>query len=147
MKEDIVRSAVRTFRAEIGQMDRLYVFVAEALRDAGVPEKYLPVMEMASDEIFSNIAKYAYEDETARDAEDAVIVELSVRDGAIELTFSDRGKAFDPLSAAPPDIERGADMEPGGLGIHLARSIMDDMRYSRGEGRNVLTLVKFTGDV
>ena len=147
MKEDAVITARQAFWAEIGQMDRLYVFVAETLRDAGVPEKYLPVMEMASDEIFSNIAKHAYGDDLARCAEDAVIVELSVSDGAIELTFSDRAKAFDPLSVPPPDIDMGVDREPGGLGVYLARSVVDDMKYSRREERNVLTLIKFTGDV
>ena len=146
MGEGIVRTAVRAFRAEIGQIDRLYVFVKEALRDAGVPGKYLPVMEIASDEIFSNIANHAYGDDPARYADDAVVVELSVNDKAIELTFSDRAKAFDPLSVPTPDIDKGADRDPGGLGVYLARSVVDDMKYSRSGGRNVLTLIKLTGD-
>ena len=147
MKEDTVRVAMRTFRADIDQTTLLCVFVADTLRDAGIPEKFLPVMEMATDEIFSNIAKHAYGNDPARNAEDAVVVTLSVEGGVIELTFSDQAKAFNPLSVPSPDVDKGADREPGGLGIYLARSVMDDMRYSRREGRNVLTLVKLTGDV
>ena len=140
-------TAVRAFRADISQMNELYAFLTDTLRDAGVPKKIIHVMELVTDEIFSNIARHAYGSDPARDAEDAVVIELKVTDGVIEMTFSDRAHEFNPLSLAPPDLSKGADREPGGLGIYIARSVMDDVRYSRREGRNVLTLVKFAGDV
>ncbi|MDR1979889.1 MAG: ATP-binding protein [Synergistaceae bacterium] len=138
---------IRFFRADIRQMSEVYSFVAQTLADCGVPAKYSPIMEMAADEIFSNITKYAYEDDEDKNAKDAVIVGLTVKDGAIELRFGDRGIPFDPLSFSPADTVSGTDeREPGGLGIYLTRSAMDDARYAREGGRNVLTLVKFIGD-
>ena len=97
---------------------------------------------MAADEIFSNIAKYSKSPD--------VTVALNVGEGLVEMSFEDRGIPFDPLSAAPPDLSFGdedhlADVNErngGGFGIHLTRSLMDGMSYSRDGGRNVLILAK-----
>jgi anti-sigma regulatory factor (Ser/Thr protein kinase) len=133
----------KNLSADMGRMGDLFAFIAESLAESGVSEKISQVVEMAADEIFSNIAKYAYEDDRTRDSADAVTVELSVTGGALCLTFSDCGVPFDPLSAVPPDVTSGGgERELGGLGIYLARSMMDDMRYSREGGRNRLSLVK-----
>jgi anti-sigma regulatory factor (Ser/Thr protein kinase) len=129
--------AVRIFRADLGQMDGLCAFLSEALRGCGAPEKYFAVMEMAADEIFSNIAKYAYENDGD------VVVALRVEAKLLELRFEDWGEPFDPLTIDPPDLVSDADeREPGGLGIYLVRSMMDNVWYSRESGRNILTLVK-----
>jgi anti-sigma regulatory factor (Ser/Thr protein kinase) len=129
--------------AQLGRMNELCAFLSNALRDCGVPEKYIPIMELAADEIFSNIVKYAYGDVPPKSAGDAVVVELSAGDGLLELRFEDRGAPFNPLTAAPPDLVSGAERGIGGLGIFIVRSVMDEVRYSREGGRNVLTLVKF----
>jgi anti-sigma regulatory factor (Ser/Thr protein kinase) len=98
------------------------------------------IMEMAADEIFSNIAKYAYRDE---DLENSAVVELRVTDGAIEMTIIDFGIPFDPLSALKPDVTLSAEnRKPGGLGIHMVRSSVDAMRYERDKDRNVMTITK-----
>lgn len=133
----------RAFRANPDQINGLCAFLSEALHDCEAPEKYFTVMELAADEIFSNIVKYAYGDVPPKSAGDAVVVELSAGDGLLELRFEDRGAPFNPLTAAPPDLVSGAEREIGGLGIFIARSVMDEVRYSREGGRNVLTLVKF----
>jgi anti-sigma regulatory factor (Ser/Thr protein kinase) len=136
--------AVRIFKADLGQMDGLCAFLSEALRGCGAPEKYFAVMEMAADEIFSNIAKYAYAYENSGD----VVVALRVEAKRVELRFEDWGEPFDPLTADPPDLVSGADeREFGGLGIYLVRSMMDNVRYSRESGRNILTLVKRIEDI
>jgi anti-sigma regulatory factor (Ser/Thr protein kinase) len=95
---------------------------------------------MAADEIFSNIAKYSGSADAA--------VGLSVDGGEVALRFEDSGVPFDPLSVAPPDISfgdgngRAGEPKAGGIGIRLAKSLMDGMSYSREGGRNVLVLTK-----
>ena len=62
----------------------------------------------------------------------------------IEFSLSDSGKAFDPTQMPDADVTLSADeRQIGGLGIFLIRQIMDDVRYERADGRNVLTLTKF----
>jgi anti-sigma regulatory factor (Ser/Thr protein kinase) len=151
------KATQRAFDADIGQINELYAFLSDALRNGGVPEKYSPVMEMAADEIFSNIVKYAYKDVPAKRGRNSVVVELSVQDPEggwlprgqlpLELRFEDWGASFNPLTVAPPDLVSDAgERDAGGLGVFIVRSVMDEMRYSREGGRNVLTLVKFIED-
>jgi anti-sigma regulatory factor (Ser/Thr protein kinase) len=137
----------RSFKADIGQMTEIYAFVSSFLTERGVSAEYVTMMEMAADEIFSNIVKYAYDKETP-DSERFVDIELDVRDDLIEMTFADIGLPFDPLSVPAPDLtpdER--ERRAGGLGIFLTRSAMDDMRYSRKGDSNMLTLSKSTKHV
>jgi anti-sigma regulatory factor (Ser/Thr protein kinase) len=62
--------------AELCRMNELFAFLSSALRDRGVPEKYIPIMELAADEIFSNIVKYAYGGVPSKNAGDAVVFGL-----------------------------------------------------------------------
>ena len=112
--------------------------VAEELR---IPERETDHLLIAADEVFSNIAAYAYpggggtvEFQAEEDAEGT----------ELRLIFSDRGIPFDPLAAAPPDTAAPiAERRIGGLGIHVVRKLMDRVAYRRTEdGKNVLTLVK-----
>ena len=73
-------------------------------------------------------------------------IEITLISEADTLTIEiiDDGRPFDPLNDAPqPDLESGIEDRPvGGLGIHLVRTMMDELRYRRERGRNHLTLVK-----
>ena len=63
------------------------------------------------------------------------------------MTVSDDGVSFNPLAVAPPDMTVPLEQrQPGGLGIHLARSLTDEATYVRQDGRNVITLVKVVSD-
>lgn len=112
--------------------------IAENLR---IPERETDHLLIAADEIFSNIAAYAYPDGGGTVE---IRVEGDVGGTAIRLIFSDRGIPFDPLTVAPPDTAAPlADRRIGGLGIHVVRKLMDGVAYRRTEdGRNLLTLVK-----
>ncbi|MDR1943251.1 MAG: ATP-binding protein [Synergistaceae bacterium] len=130
----------QSFRADIGEMENLYSFVRRVMRAHNVAERVVLLMEMAADEIFSNIVKYAYAE--PRDAK--VDVELRVGNGAVEMTFRDKGVPFDPTGVEPPDLTADAlAREPGGLGVHMARSTVDELAYLRENGSNVLTLRKY----
>ena len=70
-------------------------------------------------------------------------IRATVGDHQLEFTISDEGKPFDPTAAPEADTEAGlAQRRIGGLGIHLVRQIMDNVRYEWKDGRNVLNLIK-----
>ena len=112
--------------------------VADRLR---IPERERSHLLIAADEIFSNIAEYAYPDGGG-----TVEIQLAANPDGSELflIFADRGIPFDPLTAPPPDTAAPlADRRIGGLGIHVVRRLMDRVAYRRtDDGRNLLTLTK-----
>jgi anti-sigma regulatory factor (Ser/Thr protein kinase) len=129
----------QSFRADIAEMENVYSFIKRSLGAYNVTGRVVLLMEMAADEIFSNIVKYAYAE--PRDAK--VEMELDVRNGVVEMIFRDNGVPFDPLKVEPPDFTLDAHAkEPGGLGIHLVKSTLDELSYIRENDSNVLTLKK-----
>ena len=119
----------------------LRVKLAAVAADLRLPERETDHLLIAADEVFSNIAAYAYPDGGG-----SVEVRLVKNADGTELamTFSDRGIPFDPLAVKPPDTAAPpADRRIGGLGIHIVRHLMDGVVYRRtDDGRNVLTLAK-----
>jgi anti-sigma regulatory factor (Ser/Thr protein kinase) len=129
----------RTFPGKLDQIHAVYEFISETVQDMGLPAGEIPTLEMVTDEIFNNIVTYAYRDSSDKQ----VTVEIAEEDGTICMTFIDEGAPFDPSSAPPPDISLSTEeREIGGLGIHIVRSVMDRMTYSREDGKNVLTVRK-----
>jgi serine/threonine-protein kinase RsbW len=92
-------------------------------------------VSLALEELFTNIVRYAYpEGETH-----SIAVTLSVENGVISCKVVDSGRAFDPLSQPEPDIGAGIDeREIGGLGVHIVRQTMQEVRYDQIDGQNVL---------
>ena len=121
--------------------EQLRARLADAAARLRLPERETDHLLIAADEVFSNIAAYAY-------PEGGGTVEIQMAQDAAEtellLIFSDRGIPFDPLAVAPPDTAAPlADRKIGGLGIHVVRRLMDRVAYRRAEdGRNILTLTK-----
>lgn len=94
---------------------------------------------LALDELVTNIISYSYDDEL----EHEIRIDMALADGVLTLRVQDDGQPFNPLEAAPPDLDSPAEDRPiGGLGIHLVRKVMDEVRYQRDGGANVLTLTK-----
>jgi sigma-B regulation protein RsbU (phosphoserine phosphatase) len=100
----------------------------------------IPTLNMALDDLLNNVVEYAFpHDQT----EHQIVVEGDVRDGYVVLTITDDGIPFNPLTAAPPDLSLLVhEREIGGLGIHLVRSMFDEVLYHRNIGHNVLTIKK-----
>ena len=97
-------------------------------------------IDMAIDEVFSNIAYYAYAPGTG---DVTVRFEFDASTGTAAVTFIDRGVPYNPLGKDDPDVtlsarERGI----GGLGIFLVKKTMDDVKYRRGQDCNMLTIYK-----
>ena len=95
-------------------------------------------MTLMLEEVFVNIAHYAYPDHDG----DAEII-LSKNNDAIEMTFKDQGIPYDPLKKEDPDVTlSAAERAIGGLGIFLVKKNADDVSYEHTDGYNVLKITK-----
>lgn len=111
-------------------------FVEKNLEHTEVPVKIITKMNVAVDEIFSNIASYSGASE--------VKIECCAANGKVLLTFIDNGKPYDPLAKPDPDITKSAEeREIGGLGIYMVKKTMDKVEYQYRCEQNILTLTKF----
>ena len=115
-------------------------FVNQQLSKLDCPSKALYQIEVAIEEIFVNISRYA-----GLAAEDDVEVSCEVLDDPLRVViqFLDGGTPFDPLAKEDPDISPQGTMErEGGLGIFMVKKMMDDVSYSYENGKNTLTIQK-----
>ena len=129
-----------TVEAHIENTAKVSAFATDALEEIGCPPKAVMQFDVAIDEIFSNIARYAYAPGVGPVT---VRFETQAEPKAAMLTFIDKGKPFDPLQAKEPDITASAEDRPvGGLGIFLVKKTMDEVTYEYRDGQNILRLKK-----
>lgn len=130
-----------TVRAAPEQIDAVMDFVNRQLEALGCPEEARVDLDVAVDELLSNIIRYAYGPGTG-----TVTVRVETREEpmTVILTFVDRGVPFDPLAEERPDTTSLPSRERpmGGLGLYLVRSLVDEITYARRDGQNVLTVHK-----
>ena len=113
--------------------------LAEWIDSLNLPEAINMSINLALEEIVSNVMLYAYPDTQSG----RVLVEAEKFADRIVFTISDSGVAFDPTEQPEPDLSLSVEERPiGGLGIHLVRQIMDEIQYERRQNKNQLTLVK-----
>lgn len=113
-------------------------FAEEELEKMDCPLKIVMQITVCVEEVFVNIAHYAY-----GDAVGSMKLSLSACDGGVEIEFRDRGIPFDPLAREDPDISLSAEeRKVGGLGIYMVKQTMDDVTYRYEDGQNILTLKK-----
>ena len=121
-------------------LDQVMDFVTRKLEAVECPPKASMHIELAVEEIFINIARYAYAPGRGRAT---VRVDVSGEPVTVTITFIDRGVPYDPLAKEDPDLTIPAEDRPvGGLGIFLTKNIMDDVVYEYKDGQNILTLKK-----
>ena len=121
-------------------LDEVQSFVDERLEKADCPPKAQMQIGVAVEEIFVNIANYAYAPEQGKAK---VRVEVSEDPVTVTITFVDHGIPYDPLAREDPNIRASAeDREVGGLGIFMTKKLMDDVAYDYKDGQNILTLRK-----
>lgn len=130
----------RRLEATVQNLDKVLEFADGLLETVACPIKIQMQIDLAIEEIFVNIANYAYAPETGM-AE--ISVEITASPKTAVITFSDSGKPYNPLEKADPDINLSAkERQIGGLGIYMVKKTMDDVQYEYAEGKNRLTLVK-----
>lgn len=129
-----------TLAATLENIEAVTEFVNEQLERLDCPRKAKMQIDIAVDEIFSNIARYAY----APGSGDATVrVETAADPLAVIITFVDAGVPYDPLAQKDPDIGLSAEeRQIGGLGIYMVKKSMDAMEYAFENGCNKLSVKK-----
>ena len=129
--------------AENENLPQVLSFIEQHLEKAGCAPKTQMQISVAAEEIFVNIANYAY-----RPGSGKATVRVEVTDGpkTVTITFKDGGKPFDPTKKTDPDVTLSAEeREIGGLGIFMTKQMMDEVIYEYSDGKNILTLKKGIG--
>ena len=129
-----------TIAATVENIDVVTDFVNEQLEALDCPMKAQMQIDIAIDELFGNIAHYAYHPEVG----DATVrVEVMEEPLAVVITFIDKGVPYDPLGQADPDTTLSAeDRQIGGLGIFMVKKSMDEITYEYKDGQNILAIKK-----
>ena len=129
-----------TIAATVENIGIVTDFVNEQLETLDCPMKALMQIDIAIDELFGNIAHYAYHPEVGNAT---VRVEVTEEPLAVIVTFIDKGMPYDPLRAAEPDITLSAEERNlGGLGIYMVKKSMDEITYEYKDGKNILSIKK-----
>ena len=126
--------------ADVNNLFEVQMFIDEQLEEAGCSMPAQIAIDVAVEELFVNIASYAYGEEIG-----VAVVQVSVfKDPlSVEITFIDNGKQYDPLAKPDPDTTLSADeRKKGGMGIFMVKNSMDDISYEYKDGKNILTIKK-----
>lgn len=129
-----------TIEADAEHLDEVQTFLEERLSGAGCPPKARMQLGLAAEEIFMNIASYAY---APGKGSATVRVKINEQRTEAAITFADRGVPYDPLKRSDPDVTLSAEERNiGGLGIFLTKKLTDDAQYVYRDGQNILTVIK-----
>jgi serine/threonine-protein kinase RsbW len=126
---------------KISELESFNRALTEFGRRHGLAPKVVHDLNLALEEILTNIISYAYTDSGQHE----IKVRLSVQPGEVRAEVEDDGQPFDPMEAPEPDTAKALEERTiGGLGIHLVRKLMDSFEYKRQEERNFLSIKKKT---
>lgn len=115
-------------------------FIDEQLEEVGCPTPTQITIDIAVEELFVNIASYAYDHGNG-----VAVVQVTVQKDplSVEITFIDNGKPYDPLAKEDPDTTLSVrERKKGGLGIFMVKKSMDNVSYEYKDGKNILTIKK-----
>ena len=131
---------VLPIEAKIENIEAVTDFVNEQLEALDCPMKAQMQIAIAIDELFGNIAHYAYNPEIGQATVRVEVIEDPL---AVTITFIDNGVPYDPLAKADPDTTLSAEeRDIGGLGIYMVKKSMDEITYEYKSGQNILTIKK-----
>ena len=124
---------------DISEIGKLCEFIEEIGNELSLSPEIVFNLNLVLEEAVVNIINYAY----PKEEHQFIYLSAKLHEGSIVLVLTDTGKEFDPTMAPEADITLQAEERPiGGLGIFLIRQIMNEVKYERIEGKNVLTLEK-----
>ena len=130
----------REFNADVKELSNMQEFVGSKLEKLNCNRKTIMDISLCIEEIFVNIAKYAYKDSQGKCS---LTIQNDV-EGKLDFIFEDSGIPFNPLENKEPDITLSAEeRDIGGLGILITKKIMDDIQYKYENNKNVLKITKY----
>ena len=126
-----------TIEPKLESLPQITASIEEIARQEDWPSDLAFKIDLVLDELTTNIVKYGG---TVSEIE----VSLSSEEEAVIIEITDDGRSFDPFNDAPePDLDSPLDeRRTGGLGVYFVRSMMDELHYRRGQGKNHLALTK-----
>jgi serine/threonine-protein kinase RsbW len=138
-REDRSRQETLTIDSDLAELDRLREFVDGYCGRVAVPDDIRFHVAVALEELTINSIKHGHCDPRSG----AIQITLGWDGARLAIAFSDNGAPFDPLSVPAPELKQEiASRSIGGLGVHLVRCLMPEIRYERRNGRNCLFLTK-----
>ena len=130
----------KTFPAKVDALNDVLGFIESTLEELSCPMKTSMAIGVAIEEVFVNVAHYAYED---GEGDVDFSIGFNEADNSILIRMEDSGVQFDPLAKPDPDITLSVEeREIGGLGIFITKKTMDSLSYSYENGKNILTMIK-----
>jgi anti-sigma regulatory factor (Ser/Thr protein kinase) len=127
-----------TLEAKLDNLDQVLGFVDKFLEESDCPPKPQMQIDVAVEELFVNIARYAYAPNTG-----LMTIRIEKDPEGVSITLIDRGVPFDPVAKLDPDVTLSAEeRQIGGLGIFMVKKSMDSMEYKYEDGQNILTVRK-----
>jgi anti-sigma regulatory factor (Ser/Thr protein kinase) len=124
---------------DLAELSRVAESVDEFCATQAIPAGCAFKLSIALEELLTNTISYGYDDEQRHE----IAIDITREGEAIVTELSDDARPFDPLNAPPPDLDSAIeDRRVGGLGVHLVKTLMDDVRYVYRDGRNYITLRK-----
>ncbi|MBQ4404523.1 MAG: ATP-binding protein [Selenomonadaceae bacterium] len=130
-----------TVEAVLENLQTVIDFATEHLEARDCSMKIIMQVELVVEEIFVNIATYAYSPETGAAT---FCMEFEENPSAVLMTFIDSGKPYNPLEKADPDTDLAIEeRDVGGLGIFLVKKNVDEIAYEYADGKNILRMKKF----
>lgn len=124
---------------DLAEIKKLTEFLCKLCEENNICNKILCDVTLAIEEIFTNIVHHAYDDKREHHVE----IRIKLSDEEFVLNIIDDGKPFNPLEVLPANIDKPfEERDVGGLGVHLVRSVMDELVYKRNQGKNVLAMRK-----
>ena len=128
----------KEFIAEKEELDNVINFINNEV-EKDVDKKTLMKIDVVIEEIFVNIASYAYKE----DEKGFVDISIKNENNKIIISFEDMGVPFNPLLKENPDVTLSAEnREPGGLGIYMMKKMMDNVEYIYKDNKNILVIEK-----
>lgn len=129
--------------ALVENLPNVLEFVVEQLEANDCSMKNQLQIEVAVEELFVNIAHYAYAPETGSAKIIVETADTPQPSPSVSITFMDKGMPFDPLAKQDPDVSLSAEKRKiGGLGIYMVKKSMDNVSYEYSDGYNILTITK-----
>jgi len=124
---------------ELGQLSLVTSFIEHEIETVGISNECSMQIRLALEEVVTNVILYAYPSQSGQD----LSIDLAYKDGKLQITVIDTGIPFNPMEIEDPDLTLSVDKRPiGGLGIFIAKKLMNEVHYCRTDGKNILTMVK-----
>ncbi len=129
-----------TLKNKIEEIQKITMALEQLEAEWELPDKVIMNMNLALEEVVSNVIFYAFE----ADTEHKIDIHFELKDKKLLVHIIDDGVAFNPIKTPPPNdlAKKAEERNIGGLGIYFVKNFMDDLAYKREQHKNILTLIK-----